>query len=59
MWIIHPVILAQPIWTGIYFGLGFMIATAVVGAAAFLIFGIVGWNPISFSRTPPWLRADP
>ena len=40
--IIHPVMLAQPIWTGIYFGLGFMIAAAVVGAAAFLIFGMLG-----------------
>ena len=40
--IIHPVMLAQPVWTGIYFGLGFMIAASVVGAAAFLIFGMLG-----------------
>ena len=40
--IIHPVMLAQPVWTGVYFGLGFMIAASVVGAAAFLIFGMLG-----------------
>ena len=40
--IIHPVRLAQPIGTGIYFGLGLMIASAVVGGAAFLIIAMFG-----------------
>ena len=40
--IVHPVKLAEPIVTGIYFGFGFMIASALVAGAAFLVFGRAG-----------------
>ena len=38
----QPVKLQEPIWTGIYLGIGFLIASALVGAAVVALLAIVG-----------------